>query len=165
MGPAFSWPKPSGVAALAYISGSTYRTSSTPLDIALWSAIPHTWLVGRCKSVRRRELPPSPAGPPFSCLAFTRGLSTYSQRVCTLVAELVTWSRSEIQPGRRAPFLTEDLFWTMSVLRATDVQFRGASPARAGRSAGQCGLCVTSDRPRMTGELRLRLCWIAHKEQ
>ena len=53
----------------------------------------------------------------------------------------------------------------MSVLRATDVQFRGASPARAKRSAWEYGLCVTGDRPRMTGELRLRLCWIAHKEQ
>ena len=42
----------------------------------------------------------------------------------------------------------------MSVLRATDVQFRGASPARAGRSAGEYGLCVTSDRPRILGELR-----------
>ena len=42
----------------------------------------------------------------------------------------------------------------MSVLRATDVQFREASLTRAGRSAGQYRLCVTSDRPRMTGELR-----------
>ena len=43
--------------------------------------------------------------------------------------------------------------------------FGEQAQTRAGRSAGQYGLCVTSDRPRMTGELRLRLCWIAHKEQ
>ena len=48
-------------------------------------------LYGRCNFVRRLESVPVSCGPTV-CLAFTRGLSTCSQLVCTLV----TWSRPEI---------------------------------------------------------------------